>query len=125
MISSNTRYFMSRWIESLIDRRIDTEFQRRFHNDNHMVGRLRDILEYQKKCQDIDKRITEQDLKNQVHELFNENLIDFLKSEGRIPKLSDTNIKYTLSTLTESFRDYARTYLYLLCIYLTRCGGLG
>jgi hypothetical protein len=90
-----------------------------------MVGRLRDILEYQKKCQDIDKRITEQDLKNQVHELFNENLIDFLKSEGRIPKLSDTNIKYTLSTLTESFRDYARTYLYLLCIYLTRCGGLG
>jgi hypothetical protein len=115
MISSNTKYFISKRIDALIDRRINKEFHRRFHNDEHRSNRLRNILEYQEEYQGIDKRITEQDLKNQVHELFNENLIDFLKSEDIIPKLSNTNIKYAFRTITESYRDgYTGTHLYLI-----------
>jgi hypothetical protein len=99
MISSNTRYFISRRIDALIDRRVNKEFQRRFHTDRYRSDRLWNILEYQKKYQDIDKRVTEQKLKNQVHELFNENLIDFLKSEDRIPKLSDTSNTHLVLSL--------------------------
>src|ERR671918_2723333 len=115
MISNNTRYFISRRIDALIDRRINKEFQRRFHYDGHRSNRLQNILEYQEECQDIDKRITEQDLKNRVHELFNEILIDFLKSEDLIPKLSDPNIKLAFSTITKSYKDgYTDTHLYLI-----------
>ena len=114
MTNSKHKFFLTRRIDALINRRINKEFQRRFHDNELRSDRLRNILKYQEKYQDIDKRITEQDLKNQVHELYNENLIDFLKSEDTIPKLSDTNIKYTLSTMTNSYRDgYTRTYLYL------------
>jgi hypothetical protein len=115
MISNNTRYFISRRIDALIDRRINKEFQRRFHYDGHRSNRLQNILEYQEECQDIDKRITEQDLKNRVHELFNEILIDFLKSEDLIPKLSDPIIKLMFSTITESYKGgYTDTVLHLI-----------
>jgi hypothetical protein len=88
------KYTLSKQIDTLIDRKISREFHGRLTSNETPVlskkiggqrdDRLRNFLQDQEKGKyvDLDKRISVQDLEKQTHNLYNECLIEFLRSRN-------------------------------------------
>ena len=85
MTDNNARkkYVLSRHLDALIDRLINQDFRRRLSKNDFNDGWLKKILDPKEheEYYDLDKSITEQDLRNEVRSLYFECLLDFLGSQ--------------------------------------------
>ena len=122
MTDNNARkkYVLSRHLDALIDRLINQDFRRRLSKNDFNDGWLKKILDPKEheEYYDLDKSITEQDLRNEVRSLYFECLLEELSVKGYsqrriadIMKISLALVNDDLQFLRSKARDNISKYI--------------